>query len=89
MAGLGAHAAVSAFWTAVLHAALPRRGAAAGAITGGMAGMAIAALDLGLLARRHPAVRALPPLPQWADHVAFGALAGAVLGRGRTTGAAP
>jgi hypothetical protein len=50
-------------------------------------GAAIAALDLGLLAhgpigRRWPLIRALPVGPQVADHLAFGAIAGAVL-RGR------
>lgn len=82
-AGLVAHAAVSAFWTAVLAAVLPRRGRRAGARDGAVAGLGIAALDLGLVARRHPAVQALPRVPQWADHVAFGAVAGALLGGGR------
>jgi hypothetical protein len=82
-AGLVAHVAVSTFWTAVLAAFLRPRGRLAGAVAGGAAGLGIAALDLGVLARRLPAVRALPQAPQWADHVAFGALAGAVLGGGR------
>jgi len=81
--GLAAHATVSAIWTVVLAAVLPRRGAGAGAVMGALAGAGIAAVDLGVLARRLPAVRALPQVPQWADHLAFGALAGAVLGRGR------
>jgi hypothetical protein len=42
-------------------------------------GLAIAALDLGLIARRFPRVRALPQGRQWADHVAFGLAVGAVL----------
>jgi hypothetical protein len=47
-------------------------------------GAAIAAVDLGLLAhgplgRRWPLIRALPVGPQVADHLAFGAIAGAVL----------
>lgn len=46
---------------------------------GAAAGLAIAALDLGLIGRRVPAVAALPQAPQWADHVAFGAAVGAVL----------
>lgn len=82
-AGLVAHVAVSAFWTAALATVLHPRGRLAGAVTGAAAGLAIAALDLGVLARHLPAVRALPQAPQWADHVAFGALAGAVLGRAR------
>ena len=46
-----------------------------------MAGLGIAALDLIVLGRRFPAIAALPQGPQWADHVAFGA----VLGRGLRT----
>lgn len=79
--GLAAHTVIAAFWTVVLAALLPRRGGAVGVATGACAGVAIAAVDLGLVARRHPAVRSLPQLPQWADHVAFGAVAGALLGR--------
>jgi hypothetical protein len=44
-----------------------------------VAGLAIAALDLGLVGRHRPLIRALPLLPQVADHVAFGAVAGTVL----------
>lgn len=47
------------------------------------AGLAIAALDLGLVGRRLPGVRALPLLPQLADHAAYGAVAAAVLRRRR------
>ena len=44
---------------------------------GALAGAAIATLDLGLVApRRAPAIAELPQLPQWADHLAFGALVG-------------
>lgn len=78
--GLAAHAAVSAVWTAVLAAVLPRHSAVGGAAWGALAGVAIAAVDLGVVARRYPAIRALPQARQWADHVAFGAVAGAVLG---------
>jgi hypothetical protein len=44
-----------------------------------LAGLAIAALDLGVLGRRVPRIRALPLLPQVLDHVAYGATVGAVL----------
>ena len=47
------------------------------------AGLAIAALDLGLVGRRFPRVRALPLLPQLADHAAYGAVAAAMLRRRR------
>jgi hypothetical protein len=77
--GLVAHAAISAWWTGVLAATLPRRHAA---WWGAAAGIGIGLLDLGIVAdHRVPAIAALPRMPQLADHVAFGALAGAVLGR--------
>lgn len=80
VAGAGVHTVVSFGWASVLALALPpRRTAAAGAV----AGLAIAGLDLGVLGRRSPAIRALPVLPQVADHVAFGALVGAVLAHRR------
>jgi hypothetical protein len=47
--------------------------------TGLVAGAAIAALDLGVIGRRVPAIRALPQLPQWADHLAFGLTVGVVM----------
>jgi hypothetical protein len=62
----------------VLARLLPRRHAA---VWGAVAGLAIAALDLGVVGRRVPAIRELPQGPQWADHVAFGALVGWSLGR--------
>jgi hypothetical protein len=77
-AGVVAHGAISLGWGVVLAAALPRRRAA---VWGALAGVAIAALDLGVLGRRRPRIRALPLVPQIADHVAYGALVGAVLSR--------
>jgi hypothetical protein len=74
--GIAAHLAVSLFWGAVLACALPRGHRAVGGL---VAGAGIAALDLGVVARRFPAIRALPRLPQWADHLVFGAVVGAVL----------
>ena len=80
--GLGrgaiAHAVLSVGWSAVLVTVLPRRHAVA---WGALAGLAMAALDLGLADRAVPAVAALPRWPQVADHVAFGALVGAVVRR--------
>ena len=75
-AGAAVHSVISVFWASVLVQVLPRRRAVA---WGAVAGLGIAALDLGLLARRFPLIRALPAAPQWADHVAFGALVGAVV----------
>ena len=78
--GGAAHFAISAGWGVVLAHALPR-GREVG--IGALAGLAIAALDLGIVGRRIDAVRALPLLPQIADHVAFGAVAGWVISRRR------
>ena len=77
-AGVVAHSAISLGWGVVLTAALPSRRTI---VWGTLAGLAIAGLDLGLLARRWPRIRALPTAPQVADHVAFGALVGAVVSR--------
>jgi hypothetical protein len=74
--GFVAHGAISLWWGFVLGRLLPRGSRAR---SGLVAGAAIAALDLGIVARRFPAIRALPRLPQWADHLAFGAVFGAVL----------
>jgi hypothetical protein len=68
------HLALSFAWTVVLDRTLPPRHRV---LTGAAAGLAIAALDLGVIGRRIPAIAALPLGPQVADHVAFGALAAA------------
>ena len=73
-AGVTAHLAISLGWTVALDRAGVRS-----ARRGALAGLAIAALDLGLVGRRFPRIRALPVLPQLADHAAFGALAGRLL----------
>jgi hypothetical protein len=80
--GIVAHLGMSTAWTLVLSRVIPRRGAKVGAAAGAVAGLAIAALDMGIVAkRRFPAMAALPQIPQYADHLAFGAIAGAILGR--------
>lgn len=70
VAAVPVHLALSVGWTVVLGRAGVR-----GARSGALAGLAIAALDLGVLGRRFPRVRALPLLPQLADHALFGAIA--------------
>src|SRR4051794_16574230 len=77
VAAVPVHLALSLGWAAALAPLLPR----GAEVPAGVAGaLAIAALDLELIARRRfPAVRALPQAPQWADHMAFGATVGAVL----------
>lgn len=79
-AGANVHAAVSLFWGVALALVIPRRaGARTSLAAGAIGGLAIAALDLGIAARLFPRIRALPRVPQVADHVAFGAVVGAVL----------
>jgi hypothetical protein len=77
-AGVVAHGALSLGWGVALAGVLPRRRTA---VWGALAGLVIAGVDLGVLARRWPRIRALPRWPQVADHVAYGALVGAVLSR--------
>ena len=74
--GTGLRVAVALNWGVVLSRWLDRRhpvrhGAAAGA--------ALFAFEYGLVGRRRPLVRALPALPQLADQVVFGTVAGGVL----------
>jgi hypothetical protein len=73
-AAVPVHLGVSLAWTLVLDRAGIRT-----ARGGAVAGLAIAALDLGVLGRRLPRVRALPLGPQLADHAAFGAIAARLL----------
>jgi hypothetical protein len=65
----------------VLAAVLPRRRTTLAAAP---AGLAIAALDLGLVGRRRPRIRALPLAPQVLDHVAYAVAVAAVLQRRRS-----
>jgi len=76
LAAVPVHAALSLGWALVLSIILPRRRTTAVAA---LAGLAIAALDLGLVGRRFPRIRALALLPQVLDHVAYAATVGAVL----------
>ncbi len=78
MAAVPVHVALSLGWGVALAATLP---SSAKTAWGAAAGVGIAALDLGLVGRHFPLVRALPLAPQVADHLVFGALAGALLSR--------
>ncbi|HEX4692409.1 MAG TPA: hypothetical protein VH276_17055 [Solirubrobacteraceae bacterium] len=85
-AAVPAHLALSFGWAAVLAEFVPRGSELPGCVLGGLA---IAALDLGVIAPRWaPRVRALPQGRQWADHVAFGLAVGVVLRVRRTSTAA-
>ncbi len=70
------HLALSLGWAEVLQRTLPERREP---LYGVAAGLAIAALDLGAIGRRIPAIRALEQPPQWLDHAAFGLTVGLVL----------
>jgi hypothetical protein len=83
VAAVPVHLALSLGWAGVMAAALPRRAEPAWGV---VAGLAIAGLDLSVIGRRIPAIRALPQGRQWADHVAYGLAAGLVL-RTRRSGA--
>jgi hypothetical protein len=81
VAAVPVHLGLSLGWAAVLAAVLPH---GAGAAWGAAGGLAIAALDLGVIGRRVPAIRALPQARQWADHVAYGITVALVLRARRT-----
>jgi hypothetical protein len=75
-AAIAVHVMLSLGWACVLAMLLPRRRTVEAAV---LAGLAIAALDLGLVGRRFPRIRALPLLPQLLDHVAYSVTVGTVL----------
>jgi hypothetical protein len=83
LAGAAVHTVVSLGWGTVLGVALSRLPCRA-AWWGALAGLGIAAFDLGMVGRRRPLIRELPLLPQLADHLAFGAVTGAVVARYRS-----
>jgi hypothetical protein len=83
-AAVPVHLALSLGWTLALDRAGVR-----GAGRGALAGLAIGAIALGSGARPFPRLRALPLLPQLADHAAFGAVAGHVLARAERARARP
>jgi hypothetical protein len=77
-AAVPVHLALSLGWGVVLARVLPRRPSL---FAGAAAGLAIAALDLGVAGRRVPRVRALPLGGQLADHAVYGIVVAAVLHR--------
>ena len=80
LAGAAAHVAISLGWGVALAPFVPSRHP----VRWGMgAGLAIAALDIGVIGRRFARVRALPPMPQVADHIAFGAVVALLVSRSR------
>lgn len=75
------HGALSVGWAVPIAAVTPRRGAV---LVGAGAGLAIAAIDLGIVGRRVPAIRTLPRAAQVADHVAYGVVVASVCARRRS-----
>ena len=65
------HLGISAACGELLARGLPQRHSVA---WGAAAGLAIGVINLGVIGRRFPAIRALPIVPGLADNVAFGAL---------------
>lgn len=78
LAAVPVHLTLSLGWALVLSKLLPGRRPA---LSGALAGLAIAALDLGLIGRHLDRIRALPQAPQVADHVAYGMTVALVLRR--------
>jgi hypothetical protein len=79
-AAVPVHLTVSVAWALVLARVLPRAQTTA---AGAAAGLGIAAFDLGVMGRMFPRIRALPLVPQIADHVVYGTVVGFVLERRR------
>jgi len=75
-AAIIAHGALSLGWAVVLAAALPQRRTVWWSLP---AGLGIAVLDLGVVGRRYPRIRALATGPQVLDHLAYAASVGGVL----------
>jgi hypothetical protein len=86
MAAAPVHLALSIGWAAVMAAAVPRGGREPA--WGLVGAAAIATLDLVVIGRRIPSIRALPQARQWADHAAYGLAVGLVL-RARRARRAP
>ncbi len=76
LAAAPVHIALSLAWALLLAVALPRRRTA---LWSALAGLGIGALDIGLIGRHFPRIRALSQLPQVVDHLAYGAAVGSVL----------
>lgn len=79
-AAVPVHLVLSVGWALALERVLPRGREPLAGLAGGLA---IAALDLELIGRRLPRIRALPQPRQWLDHAAYGLAVGVALARRR------
>jgi hypothetical protein len=75
-AAVPVHLTLSLGWALPLAVLLPRRGTV---MAGALAGLGIAAIDLGLVGRRYARIAALPVVPQVMDHVAYATAAALVV----------
>lgn len=75
------HLTLSVGWALTLALLLPRRRTT---LWGALAGLAIAAFDLGVVSRYSERITRLPLAPQVADHLAYGAIVGYVLNKRRS-----
>ena len=76
--GAAIHVGISALCGEGLARTLPSRHSMA---WGAGAGLALGVINVGVIGRRFPAIRALPLVPQLADHVAFGVVFAAIVDR--------
>lgn len=83
VAGGLAHSALSVGWAALLSRVLPLRPSVTRSVAAAVAGLSISALDLGVVGRRLPAIRALPLWPQVADHVMYAEMVAWILARSK------
>ena len=75
LAAVPIHLGISLGWAAVIAGVLPARRRL---LLGALIGVGIAMLDLGILGRSFPRIRALALGPQVADHVAFAMIVAAL-----------
>ncbi len=78
MRGAIVHLGISVALGEAFARTLPQRGSV---VWGATAGLATGVVNVGMVGRRFPAIRALPIIPQLADNVAFGVLFAAVADR--------
>jgi hypothetical protein len=76
--GAVAHLGISVAFGEAFARTLPQRRSV---VWGAAAGLAIGVVNVGVIGRRFPAIRALPLIPQLADNVAFGVLFAVVADR--------